>query len=126
MFSLHQAIRIHEVLIDRFGGAHGVRDQAGLESALARPIQTFDGLDLYPTPQEKAAGLLESLVINHPFVDGNKRIAYTLYRLLLLNSGFDIIANQVERYEMVISASKGEMRVEDLRAWTEKYLQPAE
>jgi death-on-curing protein len=126
MFSLRQAIRIHEVLIDRFGGAHGVRDQAGLESALARPLQTFDGIDLYLTPEEKAAALMESLVINHPFVDGNKRIAYTLYRLLLLNSGFDILADQAERYEMVISASKGEMRFEDLGAWTKKYLQVTE
>ncbi|HEX2900609.1 MAG TPA: type II toxin-antitoxin system death-on-curing family toxin [Bacteroidia bacterium] len=123
MFSLKEAIQIHEVLITRFGGAQGVRDQAGLESALARPVQTFDGVDLYPAPQAKAAALMESLVINHPFVDGNKRIAYTLYRLCLLNAGLDIGANQAERYEMVIEASKGELRFEDLLTWTEKHLQ---
>ena len=75
---------IHNILIDRYGGSKGIRDIGLLESALARPFATFDDKDLYPHPVEKAAAILESVVINHPFVDGNKRIAYTLMRLLLL------------------------------------------
>lgn len=122
MVSVQQAIAVQRVLIDEFGGSHGVRDLGGLEAALARPYQTFDGIDLYPTPQAKACAVLESLAINHPFIDGNKRIAYTIYRLLLLNAGCDIRADLGERYAMVIGASKGEMRFDDLLEWTERFL----
>lgn len=118
MIRVKEVIEIQRLLIKRFGGAHGVRDLGGLESAIARPFQTFDGIDLYPTPQAKACALLESLAINHPFIDGNKRIAYTMYRLILLNAGLDVRANLDERYAMVIGASKGEMRFEALLAWT--------
>jgi death-on-curing protein len=82
MIDLQDAIRVHEVLIDQFGGSKGVRDLAQLESALARPFQTFDQKDLYLSPLEKAAALIESILKNHPFIDGNKRIGYVLMRLL--------------------------------------------
>ncbi|MFA6086012.1 type II toxin-antitoxin system death-on-curing family toxin [Mucilaginibacter sp.] len=65
--------RIHSILIDEFGGSKGIRDVAGLEAALARPYMTFDQIDLYPTPVDKATAIFESLIINHPFIDGNKR-----------------------------------------------------
>ena len=122
MILVQETIRIQSQLITRFGGAHGVRDLGGLESAIARPYQTFDGIDLYPTPQAKACAVLESLAINHPFIDGNKRIAYTMYRLLLLNAGMDINADLEQRYGMVIAASMGEMRFEKLLEWTEQRL----
>jgi death on curing protein len=122
MLHVNEAIRIHHLLIADFGGAQGVRDWGSLESALARPYQTFDGIELYATPQAKASAIMESLAINHPFVDGNKRIAYTLFRLLLLNAGVDIAADLDARYAMVIGVSKGEMRYEALLEWVEKYL----
>ncbi len=115
-------IKIQTRLIAKFGGANGVRDLGGLEAALGRPEQTFDGQELYPSPQAKACALLESLVINHPFVDGNKRIAYTMYRLTLMNAGWDIAASQSEKYGMVIDASTGEKRFEELLKWTEQHL----
>lgn len=114
------ALRVHAQLVTTFGGAHGVRDHGSLESAMARPYQTFGGTDLYTTPQEKASALLESLAINHPFVDGNKRIAYTLYRLLLLGAGMDIRADLDTRYAMVIAVSKGELRFEGLLNWADE------
>ncbi len=85
MMDVNTAERIHNILIDQFGGSKGVRDIRGLEAALARPFSTFDGNDLYDTVIDKAAALFESLIISHPFVDGNKRVSYVLMRLLLLD-----------------------------------------
>ena len=73
MISIQETEKLHKVLIDTFGGTHGIRDLDALQSALSRPFQTFDNSDLYPSVLEKAASLLESLLNNHPFVDGNKR-----------------------------------------------------
>jgi death-on-curing protein len=73
MIDIKIAIYIHDNLIDKFGGSKGIRDEGALEAALNRPYATFDGLDLYQTPIDKAAALFESVIINHPFVDGNKR-----------------------------------------------------
>jgi len=108
MIDVQDAIRIHEVLIDRCGGSQGIRDLTLLESALSRPFQTFDKKDLYPTPIEKAAALIESILINHPFIDGNKRLGYVLMRLLLLDYGFDISASQNEKFDFVITIAKGD------------------
>lgn len=122
MISIKETEIIHNILIDRYGGSKGVRDFGLLESALARPFATFDNQDLYPDPVEKAAAILESLVINHPFVDGNKRIAYTLMRLLLLENGVDIDASQADKYNLVISASTGAFRFEEIKIWIQSNL----
>ena len=74
MISVEQVLKIHGIAIEKFGGANGVRDLGGLQSALARPFQTFGGTDLYPTIFEKAAAIGESLIMNYPFIDGNKRM----------------------------------------------------
>jgi death-on-curing protein len=74
MIDLKKANHIHDKLIDEFGGSKGIRDFGGLEAALYRPYTTFNGNDLYPTAIEKAGAIFESLIINHPFIDGNKRI----------------------------------------------------
>lgn len=96
MISIKEVEIIHNILIDKFGGAKGIRDFGLLESALARPYATFDGTDLYPSSIEKAAAIMESIVINHPFIDGNKRTAYTFMRLILLEYKLDIVASQEE------------------------------
>jgi death-on-curing protein len=119
MISLKEVEIIHNILIEKFGGTSGIRDHRLLESALARPFATFDQKDLYPSAIEKAAAILESIIINHPFIDGNKRIAYTLMRLILLENELDIDADQIEKYEIVISASKGENRFDEIRTWLE-------
>lgn len=117
MIGVKEVERIHQVLIDEFGGSTGIRDLNGLEAALARPYATFDQQELYPTAIEKAAAIFESVIINHPFVDGNKRTAYVLMRLLLLAEGLVITASQDEKYEMVIAASKGEIHAEEIKLW---------
>ena len=117
MIESEDVIKIHKLLIDQFGGSHGVRDRGSLNSAINRPFVTFDQQELYPEPIEKAAAILESLVINHPFVDGNKRTGYVLARLLLLKAGLDIVATQEEKYEMVISVSKGLWKFQQIKDW---------
>lgn len=76
-----------------------------LFSGRDRPFASFDNIDLYPNPAEKAAAVLESILINHPFIDGNKRTAFVIMRLVLLDNGLDIVANQDEKYKMVIVSS---------------------
>ncbi len=117
MITLLQVQNIHELLIQQFGGGSGVRDMAALEAALARPYATFLETDLYSTPIDKAAAVLESILINHPFVDGNKRTGYVLARLILLENSLDIYASQNEKYEMVIAVSKGEFRFDEIKQW---------
>jgi death on curing protein len=121
MISLKDVDQIHKLLIDTFGGSHGIRDLPALLSALARPFQTFDNKELYPTPIDKAASLLESVVSNHPFIDGNKRTAYVLARLSLLQNGMDIKASQHDKYEFVMSIASGKMRFEEIVSWIEKH-----
>ncbi len=117
MISLREALAIHAELISETGGSHGIRDQGGLEAALARPFATFSGHDLYPGPIAKAAALLESIVINHPFLDGNKRTGYTLSRLMLLTYDVDLVASDDEEYDMVIRVATGQMDVDAIRDW---------
>jgi death-on-curing protein len=117
MIDLKTVESIHNILIDKFGGSKGIRDKGALEASLARPYATFDQKDLYPTTVDKAAAIFESLIINHPFVDGNKRIAYVVMKLILMTDNLDIIASQNEKYDFVISASKGEFRFDQIKDW---------
>ncbi len=120
MIALQDAINIHKILIEKFGGTTGIRDRDLLESALLRPYQTFDRKELYNTPVKKAAAIIESIVTNHPFVDGNKRFGYVAMRLLLMESGMDISATQQQKYDFVIQIAKGELKFEGIHDWIEK------
>lgn len=126
MIEIRDVLSIHNLLIDKFGGSKGVRDQGLLKSAINRPFATFDNQDLYPAASDKAAAILESILINHPFVDGNKRTAYVLMRLILLDDGYDIAATHDEKYQLVISASKGEARFDEIKSWIEAHIKPKE
>lgn len=123
MIKLDQAISIHQVLIEKFGGASGIKDRGALEAALNRPYATFDQKDLYPSPVEKAAAILESILINHPFIDGNKRTGYVLMRLTLLEGGLDIMANQKDKYEFVIQVSEGKMDISRIKDWIASHIE---
>jgi len=117
MISSEQVIQIHEILIDKFGGARGIRHIALLESALSRPYQTFDGIELYENQFQKAAAIIQSLLINHPFIDGNKRIGYVIMRLFLLEQGWDLNTSQDEKYQFVIQIAEGKMEFNAIVEW---------
>jgi len=120
MINLSEVVLIHDILIERFGGSTGIRDNDALESAINRPFTTFDSKDLYPEVVDKAAALLESLVANHPFIDGNKRIGYVMMRLFLLQNDLDIIATRDEKYELVMAVAKGDLKFEDIKSWVQE------
>lgn len=122
MISLEETLLIHELAIEKFGGAVGVRDLSLLESAIQRPYSTFDQQELYPNPATKASSIIESIVKNHPFADGNKRTGYILMRLLLLKSNLDINATENEKYEFVIKIAEGKLDFDEIKSWIEDKL----
>ena len=117
MIDIKEVEHIHELLIKEFGGSEGIRDINLLESALGRPFQTYDGVELYPTVLHKAASLIESILSNHPFVDGNKRTGYVVTRLFLNKHGLDIIASEDEKYDFVISVANGKFKFDQIFEW---------
>lgn len=121
MISVKEAEEVHNLVIEMFGGSHGIRDNNSLESALARPFQTFDNQDLYLSPIQKAASLIESILINHPFIDGNKRTGYVLLRMFLIQNGIDISATQEVKYEFIIGIASGKIKYEEIVTWLQKY-----
>lgn len=124
MITLTEALAIHEVLITSTGGANGVRDRGALEAALARPYATFAGDDLYPEPLDKASAVLESIVQNHPFVDGNKRTGYVLARLTLITHDLDLVASDDEEYDLVMRVATGALDMEGIRGWLKARVVP--
>lgn len=110
-------LALHEYSVRDFGGAADLRDRDLLLSAIARPYQTFDGKDLYATPYEKAAALGESLIINHPFLDGNKRTAFLAMLALLYEHKIEFCGDDSETYNFVIAMSAGEKDFDLIVDW---------
>ena len=117
MIPIEEAIQIHALLIQKFGGTTGLRDREALLSALIRPYQLFEGNELYPSPEEKAAALLESIISNHPFLDGNKRLGYVLMKLTLLESKINVMATHDDLYQFIIDIAKGNLNIAKITAW---------
>ncbi len=116
-FSKEKVMLLHRLLVEQTGGEDGIRDVGLLESALAASYATFDGKELFPTKEEKAARLCTGLISNHAFVDGNKRIGiYVLLTFLEVN-GISIEATDEELVEIGLSLAKSEMKYEDLLHW---------
>jgi death on curing protein len=109
-----QLLEFHKLLIERYGGSIGIRDEGLLESALARPQQTFGGEDLYPDMYSKTAALMESLCKNHPFLDGNKRIAFAGAVAFLKTNNIHIKCNTGEGEKFVLSIAEGKKGPDDI------------
>jgi death-on-curing protein len=120
MIDYQEVLEIHQVLIQEFGGSQGVRDENGLKSALQRHFSGLGETEFYPSPEEKAGAILESIVKNHPLVDGNKRIGYVLMRLVLMHFGKDIIATQDEKYNFVIAVASEQLDFQEIVSWIKK------
>lgn len=117
MILTEDVLKLHELSIRDFGGSNGIRDFGLLESAIARPFQTFGGEDLYPTVFEKTAALGESLIINHPFVDGNKRTGALAIVTFLAEHNYRCSANEIDFYNFIIAISTGEKRYDEIVEW---------
>jgi death-on-curing protein len=120
--SVAQILELHALQIARFGGSSGLRERGALEAAIARPQMTFDGDDLYPDLATKAAALMHSLVQNHPFVDGNKRVGAMAAELFLQVNGQELAAGDDELTETVMGVARGELAVEALAIWIRQRL----
>ena len=115
-----EVYRMQHLLIERFGGRHGVRDKNAVEAAVFRPQTGY-----YNSLEEEAAALMESLGNNHGFVDGNKRIAFTAADVFLRRNGFFIEVSAVEGHEFIYgSMDRGEYRFSPILEWLRKYVKP--
>ena len=115
--SKEQVLRLHNALLETFGGTAGIRDDGLLESALNAPFATFGGQYLYPSVQAKAAQLGFGLVCNHPFVDGNKRIGMYVMLTFLEVNGIRLDCANDEVVEVGLAVASGAMDYEALLAW---------
>ena len=116
-FSKEKVLLLHQILIEQTGGEAGVRDMGLLESALASCEMTFDGRELFPSKEEKAARLAVGLVSNHAFVDGNKRIGVYVMLTFLEVNGIRLRVTDEELVEIGISLARNTMTYEALLQW---------
>lgn len=120
-FSKEKILLLHQVMAEATGGDDGVRDDALLESAIENIYATFDGIELYPSKEEKAARLGYSLISNHAFVDGNKRIGmYIMISFLELN-GIRIDATNDDVVNLGLSVADGSSNYDDILKWINEH-----
>lgn len=116
-----QVLFIHDQMVQLLGGSHGVHEITLVESAVFHPQATFDGVDLYVTIFDKAAALLQSLLKNHPFVDGNKRTALTSAGIFLKLNGYQLENVHAEEVEFAVSVDNKHLSIEQISDWLEKH-----
>jgi len=120
--TLAEVFDLHRRVIQQSGGAEGVRDLSGVESAVAQPQMTFGGDELYPTFESKAAALCFSLVMNHPFVDGNKRIGHAAMETFLVLNGYELVADVDDTEKVILTLAAGELSREELLEWVTSHV----
>lgn len=116
-FSKEKVLLLHQIISEATGGDPNIRDINLLDSALENAFQTFDGIELYPTKQEKAARIGYSLISNHAFVDGNKRIGMYVLLTFLETNGIRINPTNDEVARVGLAVASGEMKYEELLEW---------
>jgi death-on-curing family protein len=116
-FEYEQVVKIHRSLIEKTGGMDGIRDAQLLDSALKTPFQTFGGNNLYPNILDKASQLCYSLIENHPFIDGNKRIGVHLMLLFLKLNNIEVNYSQQELIDFGLDIASGKMSKNDIKGW---------
>ena len=124
--SAEQILFIHARLIEETGGSHGIRDLGMLLAAMGRPQARFDDQDLYLDLFGKAAALIESLIRNHPFVDGNKRTGVTATGLFLRRNGYHLTASNADLVAITMKIAQSQSSVEELTIWFRDNSQPIE
>ena len=122
---LKDILYIYARVMKQSGGPLGVRDHGAIESSLAQPQASFGGNELYPTIAEKASALGYSLCMNHPFVDGNKRVSHATMVAFLRRNGHRLVANVDEQEQLVLKLASGKLKREELTAWLEHHIVPS-
>ncbi|WP_172200978.1 type II toxin-antitoxin system death-on-curing family toxin [Saccharibacillus qingshengii] len=117
LITIDQLLIYHQKIMKVTGGADGVRDQGLLESALGKAEQTFDGEELYPGLTRKVSVVTFSLIKNHGFVDGNKRIGVAVMLLLLRLNGYSIRYSQDELVQLGLGTAEGKLNENDIEEW---------
>ena len=120
--SLLEVLELHEAIIASSGGLRGIRDIRALESAINQPRLTFDQTDLYLDLISKATALCFSLVMNHPFVDGNKRIGHAAMETFLVLNGCEIEATVAEQKQIILDLVSGKLTREVFTTWLGDHL----
>jgi death on curing protein len=114
MINLKEILYLHEQSILLNGGSQGIRDIEMLKSAIERQNATYDGIELYPSIHFKAAAILQSIVKNHPFVDGNKRTGFLACIAVLRLGNSKLVLSQADAYDFVIKVASTDMEVEEI------------
>lgn len=114
---LSEIINIYEGITNQSGGLKGLRDENGLKSAIMNPLMKFGGKDLYPELFSKAAILCYSLINNHPFLDGNKRIGHAAMEIFLILNGYEINASVDDQEQIILKVAAGELNHGELTNW---------
>ena len=112
-----EVLYIHEQVLAQSGGHPGLRDLSALESALSQPKASAGGVDAYPSLEEKAAALCYSLCLNHPFMDGNKRVAHAVMETFLILNGKEIQSSVSEQEQLMLGVAAGTVSREQLLEW---------
>lgn len=121
ILSLRQILVLHEYLIRKHGGSSGIRDMGMLKSAIYRPFATFAGEDLYKDFYLKGAALIQSIVKNYPFLDGNKRTAFSSTYIFLKKNSIKITAKEKEVVKFMVSVANENLSVDEISSWLKKY-----
>lgn len=119
-----QVIYLYQQIIQQSGGTVGLRDEGLLESAVYRPQASFGRQDLYPDLFSKAAALGHSLISNHPFVDGNKRVGFEAMRLMLRLNGYDVHASLGAKFDFVMAIAQGKRNEQAIADWLKQHSRP--
>jgi len=117
-----EVLALHGQVIEQSGGKDGIRDLGLLESAIAQPMMTFDGIDLYVSIVDKAVALGFSLIMNHPFVDGNKRTGHAAMEVFLVLNGLEIVASVEEQERVILSVAAGDTGREVFLDWLQSHV----
>jgi death-on-curing protein len=122
--TLSEVLDLHAQLLASSGGAAGIRDLGRVQAALAQPMATFDGAELYPTLADKAAALGFSLIQGHPFIDGNKRVGHAAMEVFLFLNGSELHASVDEQEAIVLALAAGRMTREVFADWIRQHASP--
>jgi len=119
-----QILYLYQQIAQQSGGTVGLRDEGLLDSAVYRPQASFGGKDLYPDLFSKVAVLGHSIIRNHPFVDGNKRVGFEAMRLMLRLNRYDLHASAGAKFDFVIRIAEGKLTEQGIADWLKSHSRP--